>query len=1065
MNTPHDPAHIPQPRLRPIVGNGPDLDPDSPIQSMLKLAGELGPIYRLTFPTGSLLVLSSLELANELSDERRFEKKVSGALTQLRDFDGDGLFTAHTREPNWGKAHRLLMPAFGPAAMRNYFDDMVDIADQMLTKWERLGQETALDVSDNMTRLTLDTIALCGFNFRFNSFYQNEPHPVVEAMVRALAEAGARARRLPIQNQLMVRTQRQYEADGAYMHSVGDELITKRRNLDEADAPRDLLNLMLTAKDSVTGERLDDTNIRNQMLTFLVAGHETTSGLLTFAIHMMLANPSILHKAYEEVDGVLGDATPRPEHIAKLGYIDQILRETLRLWPTAPAFIMTPKHDTLLAGRYPVKARDVLLLLLPALHRDPAVWEDPHRFDPDRWAPGSREKIPANAWKPFGTGERACIGRAFAMQEATLVLGMLLQRFEIWEPGSYDLVIKEALTMKPDGLRIHARVRKPIVRTFATRPAPRPTEMPAKSDVAVPSHGTPLLLLYGSNSGASEAFARRMASDGQIRGYAAKVAPLDDYAGKLPKDGAVVLVTASYNGQAPDNARKFHTWLTASPDASLVGVRYALFGCGNKDWTTTYQAIPKEMSAHLERAGAQALLARGEGDARGDFFGDFENWYAPFWETLGKTFSIAAQAVASGPLYDVEVVPSSSVKLAKENALDFSTVLANRELVDMSSPFGRSKRHIEFELPNGVTYAAGDYLAVLPENPPELIERAAKRLGLHSDAAVILRSTRGAMAASLPTGRPISVHELLGNHVELSAPATRKDIERLAAKNPCPPHAMELAALAADAGRYQTEILAKRVSVLDLLEQYESCQLSIGEFLELLPAMRVRQYSISSSPRVNPSRCTVTVAVVDAPHASGRGQFQGTCSSFLGRLHANEQVPVAIRTPNVPFHPPALNSTPIVMICAGTGLAPFRGFIQERAHRHANGEPAGKALLFYGLDHPDVDFLYRQELTQWEKDGIVEILPAYFRKPEILESGGEIKFVQHRLWAERDKVRDLYRRGAIFFLCGDGKLMAPAVRKTLEKTYQEIAGCTGDEAATWLLEMEHKGRYVPDVFA
>ena len=134
-------------------------------------------------------------------------------------------------------------------------------------------------------------------------------------------------------------------------------------------------------------------------------GHETTSGLLTFAIHMLLEHPDIMRKAQEEVDRVFGDETPRQELVAKLTYIDQILRETLRLWPTAPAFVMTPKHDTLLAGHYPVKARDVLLLLLPALHRDPAVWEDPHKFDPDRWAAGKRESIPPHAWKPFGTGE------------------------------------------------------------------------------------------------------------------------------------------------------------------------------------------------------------------------------------------------------------------------------------------------------------------------------------------------------------------------------------------------------------------------------------------------------------------------------------------------------------------------------------------------------------------------------------------------------------------------------------------------------------------------------------
>ena len=177
-------TNIPQPRVRPLVGNAPDIDSETPIQSMVELARELGPIYRLSFGKGSLLVLSSLELVADACDETRFDKKVSGGLSYLRDFVADGLFTAHTNEPNWAKAHRILMPAFGPASMRNYFEDMLDIADQMLTKWERLGPEASIDVADNMTRLTLDTIALSGFGYRFNSFYQNEMHPLIEAMVR-----------------------------------------------------------------------------------------------------------------------------------------------------------------------------------------------------------------------------------------------------------------------------------------------------------------------------------------------------------------------------------------------------------------------------------------------------------------------------------------------------------------------------------------------------------------------------------------------------------------------------------------------------------------------------------------------------------------------------------------------------------------------------------------------------------------------------------------------------------------------------------------------------------------
>ena len=388
-----------------------------------------------------------------------------------------------------------------------------------------------------------------------------------------------------------------------------------------------------------------------------------------------------------------------------------------------------------------------------------------------------------------------------------------------------------------------------------------------------------------------------------------------------------------------------------------------------------------------------------------------------------------------------------------------ATVVENRELVDLSSPYGRSKRHLTIALSAGVTYAAGDYLAVLPENDPALIERAARRFSVRPDAAVVLQSTRGAMSASLPTDRPISIQELLGRHVELSAPATKKDVERLAARNVCPPHRVHLAALAADSEAYRTEILEKRVSVLDLIERYPSCELSLGEFLEMLPAMRVRQYSISSSPRVDPSQCTLTVAVLRAPAWSGNGHFRGTCSSYLARLNPGDSVAVAVRTPNAPFHPPASNQTPMVMICAGTGLAPFRGFLQERALRKASGEQTGEALLFFGCDHPDVDFLYKDELMAWEREGVVTLLPAFTFQPD-----GDVQFVQHRLWKERARVTALLQQGAIVFLCGEGQKMAPAVRQTLAQIHQEATHCSDAEAKDFVDAQEREGRFVSDVF-
>jgi cytochrome P450/NADPH-cytochrome P450 reductase len=486
-------------------------------------------------------------------------------------------------------------------------------------------------------------------------------------------------------------------------------------------------------------------------------------------------------------------------------------------------------------------------------------------------------------------------------------------------------------------------------------------------------------------------------------------------------------------------------------------VKYAVFGCGNRDWGATYQRVPSGIDQRLAAAGAEALRPRGEADARGDFFGDFEQWYGPLFPALGQALGVAAGEVAKGPLYDVQVLPPTDAALVEQHRLAMATVVENRELVDMSSPLGRSKRHLELALPDGLRYAPGDYLAVLPENHPDLVARAARRFGLRPDGALVLHSSRGVMAASLPTDRPVSIPELLGRHVELSAPATRRDVERLAASNVCPPHRAHLEAIAADPERYRSEILEKRVSVLDLCDGYPSCRLSFAELLELLPAMRIRQYSISSSPRRDPGRCTLTVAVVDASAWSGIGQFRGTCSSYLARLAPGDRVAVAIRTPKNPFHPPAANDAPLILVAAGTGLAPFRGFLEDRALRQAAGEPAGPALLFFGCDHPDVDLLYRDQLARWQAEGLVTLLPAFSRQPD-----GDVVFVQHRLWQERPRVQELLGRGATVFVCGDGQRMAPAVRATLARIHQQS---TGGDGEAWLADLERRGRYVADVFA
>lgn len=237
------------------------------------------------------------------------------------------------------------------------------------------------------------------------------------------------------------------------MERIVDEVIQVRRDGAAPDA-LDLLDRMLAAAHPETGHRIDPVNIRRQIITFMIAGHETTSGALSFALHYLTCHPQALARAQAEVDTLWGhvdDPEPTFTDIPKLRHVRAVLDEALRLWPTAPAYLRAARADTVLGGRYPMRQGDWILVLLPLLHRDPQVWPDPDRFDPDRFAPGQAKTRPPHAYKPFGTGQRACIGRQFALHEAVLALGLVLHRYHLTPRDGYRLQIAESLTLKPQG--------------------------------------------------------------------------------------------------------------------------------------------------------------------------------------------------------------------------------------------------------------------------------------------------------------------------------------------------------------------------------------------------------------------------------------------------------------------------------------------------------------------------------------------------------------------------------------------------------------------------------------
>ncbi|MEU4039438.1 cytochrome P450 [Streptomyces collinus] len=460
------------PRRVPLLGDVLGVDRRRPLQDSMRFARELGPVFRRRVFGNEFVFLWGSRLVADLSDESRFAKHVGLGVANLRPVAGDGLFTAYNHEPNWQLAHDVLAPGFSREAMEGYHGMMLAVAARLTGHWDReLAAGRPVDVPGDMTKLTLETIARTGFGHDFGSFERDRPHPFVRAMVGTLTYAQRlNSVPVPLAPLLLRGPARRNAADIAHLNRTVDGLVADRRRSGGGDG--DLLDRMLATAHPETGERLSAENVRKQVITFLVAGHETTSGALSFALYYLARHPEVAARARAEVDRVWGDtAEPGYDQVAKLRYVRRVLDESLRLWPTAPAYAREARQDTVLAGEHPMRRGAWALVLLPMLHRDREVWgEDAERFDPDRFEAAAVRARPPHTFKPFGTGARACIGRQFALHEATLVLGLLLRRYDLRPEPGYRLRVTERLTVMPDGLRLRLE-RRPA-------PAPAPVTVP-----------------------------------------------------------------------------------------------------------------------------------------------------------------------------------------------------------------------------------------------------------------------------------------------------------------------------------------------------------------------------------------------------------------------------------------------------------------------------------------------------------------------------------------------------------------------------------------------------------
>lgn len=1053
--------NVPGPAGLPVIGHLRDVQRHGLMTYLLDVSRDYPDgIFKLKFGSRVGLFVTGADLTAELSDESRFRKMPGPGLRVVRRFAGDGLFTAYSEEPNWGKAHRILLPAFSQRAMRGYFDMIQEVCDQQVAKWARLAG-TDVEVADDMTRLTLDSIAIAGFGHRFNSFQNDELDPFLESLASALGQSLNMITRLPIQNRFAKKAQRQFDADIEAMNELVDGIIAERRKNPDPDA-KDLLNLMLTAVDPETGETLDDINIRYQVLTFLIAGHETTSGLLTFTFHLLLRHPHVLAQCYAEVDRLLpGDTRADYSHVAKFETIERVLKEAMRLFPTAPAYAVAPFENEVIGEGIHLRKDRPITIFTMGLHRDPHVWDRPDEFDIDRWLPEAEAARHPHAYKPFGSGARACIGRQFAMVEAKLAVAMILQRFAIGDPHGYRLTIKESLSIKPDHFTMRIRERAPHERLQLGDAG---AEVADEAVATVSGNGQRLAVLYGSSLGTARDIAEEIAERAVADGFETVVRSMDEsLALELEaEDRVLVIVTATYNGRAPDSAVNAERAITSDhfAETKWPDARFAVLGIGNSQWPN-YQAFPKMVDEALEKVGAQRLISRAEADGQGDFDGAVSGFVRDLWAALGSEQGPSEAAASTLSLTPVDSKGIRAQALPEHAQL--LTISRNDEMVkpaeglwDFASEAPRpSTRFIQIELPEHQSYETGDHIAVYARNRPEQVDRVMARLGL--DPAMQIRvGGQGGRVKHLPIGETVTVRQLLGDFVELGDTLPRRALDVVAGSTRCPDTKSKLTALS---DNWQEGVVERRLSLIDLLDTYPAAELSLDQFVDLSPAIAPRFYSIASSPLVSPRIASLIVGTMAAPAWSGLGEHRGFASTYMQDVKPGSTVFGYVRRPNPPFAPPEVLSTPMILIGPGTGFAPLRGFIEERAAQKAAGEEIVTSLLFTGCRHPDHDFFCREEIEAWEAEGVVHSFAAFSAVPD-----HKWRYVQDAIWDQRNAIWDACADGAQIFLCGDGKFMAPAVRDALIRIAAEKLDGGHEEGSDWLEAMIEDHRFHQDVF-
>jgi sulfite reductase (NADPH) flavoprotein alpha-component len=548
-------------------------------------------------------------------------------------------------------------------------------------------------------------------------------------------------------------------------------------------------------------------------------------------------------------------------------------------------------------------------------------------------------------------------------------------------------------------------------------------------------------VFFGSQSGNAESIAKRLVKEAKKQGYEATIAALEKASpAALAHEKCALIVTSTWGeGDPPDNAVKFWEQLTVDNDLKLSSLNYSVLALGD----TNYQhfcGFGKTLDSRLEALGAKRIFERV--DCTVDFEAGAARWQTGIFEALksvdllGGAPQLNGSTNGAAPLLEPAPAEEKEAGYSRKNPFS-ARLVVNRKLTGEGSE--KDTRHFEISLKgSGLTYEAGDALGIMPTNSPELVDEILEALQFDGEEEV-----------SGPEGDKMPIRLALLREYQIRAPH-REFLNAMAEHDAADQYLKEL--INSDVRTELDKFLWGR-EIIDFLLESPRLKFSAEEFVSLLKKLQPRLYSIASSLKAHPEEVHLTVDTVRY-EIHGRKR-KGVCSNFLAERAGKETpVPVFIQV-SKHFRVPEDGDKPIIMVGPGTGIAPFRAFLEERK---AIGAKGGN-WLFFGAQKSSCDFFYKEELETYQRDGVLTRFDTAFSRDQNYKI-----YVQTRMMEKAKELWNWLEQGAHFYVCGDASRMAKDVDKALHEIVKTAGERSEEAAGEYIQKLKSDKRYQRDVY-